>query len=124
MVQVIDFFIRKLHCFEYMASDSVPSFKVVQISRRTDGPKKLFGKVVKIFLIVFFKIIIAKIIHMGDLSPVTYHLSPITCHLSPVTCHLTTTLCSLSCYESPRRLGDAAADGLHSFPFQSYRGQT
>ena len=46
------------------------------------------------------------------LSPVTCQLSHVTCHLSLVTCHLTTTLCSFSCYESPRRFGDAAAGDL------------
>ena len=30
------------------------------------------------------------------------------CHLSPVTCHLTTTLSSFTCYENPRKFGDAA----------------
>ena len=36
------------------------------------------------------------------------HVSTVSCHRSPVPRHLTTTLCSLSCYESPRMLGDAA----------------
>ena len=45
-------------------------------------------------------------------SCIMLHLSLVTCHLSPVTFHLFTTLCSFNCYESPRRLGDAAQGGL------------
>ena len=41
-------------------------------------------------------------------SCIMFNLSLVTCHLSPVTFHLFTTLCSFNCYESPRRLGDAA----------------
>ena len=56
-----------------------------------------------------------------DIAPIpkvkkkkTFHLSHVmSCYvMSPVNCHLVTTLCSFSCYESSRRLGDAAAEGL------------
>ena len=46
------------------------------------------------------------------MSNVICHMSCVPCHVSCVTCHLTTTLYRFSCYESPRRLGDAAAGGL------------
>ena len=49
---------------------------------------------------------------MCYVSHVTSHLLHIIWHMSPVTCHLTVTLCGFSCYESPRRFGDATNGGL------------
>ena len=36
-------------------------------------------------------------------------------HLSPVICHLTTTLSSFSGFESPRKIGDEAAEGFMTY---------
>ena len=49
---------------------------------------------------------------MCHVSCVMCHVSHVTCHMARVTCLLTTTQCSFTCYESPKRFGDAAPGGL------------
>ena len=70
------------------------------LSRRDNTKKKYIYIYKVVFLVVFVIVVSLK------------SLSPVTCHLSPVTCHLTTTLYRFSCYESPRKFGDAAVGSL------------
>ena len=55
---------------------------------------------------------ISKVPNMYSMSNVSYMFN--TSNMFSVNYHLTTSLCSVSCYESPRMLGDGAEVGLVS----------